>query len=83
MASTSTKLMRLIDNLDRLGLSYHFETEIEQKFKQVYASLEEDLNYDLFTTALRFRLLRHHRYHVSSGKSLFFSYQYVVFIFQI
>ncbi|KAH6809077.1 hypothetical protein C2S51_026860 [Perilla frutescens var. frutescens] len=66
MAATSTKLMILIDKLERFGLAYHFETEIEAKLKQVYYSVEEEQDdYDLFTTALRFRLLRQHQYHVS------------------
>nr|AZB50510.1 terpene synthase 2 [Prunella vulgaris] len=66
MAATSTRLLMFIDNLERLGLAYHFETEIEDKLKQVYDSLEkEGEDNDLFTTALRFRLLRQHRYQVS------------------
>ncbi|KAH6770146.1 hypothetical protein C2S52_014949 [Perilla frutescens var. hirtella] len=66
MAATSTKLMIiLIDKLERLGLAYHFESEIENKLKQVYDSIEDEQDYDLFTTALRFRLLRQHQYHVS------------------
>ncbi|KAH6832661.1 hypothetical protein C2S53_006448 [Perilla frutescens var. hirtella] len=69
MAATSTKLMIvLIDKLERLGLAYHFETEIENKLKQVYDSIEDEQDYDLFTTALRFRLLRQHQYHVSCEK---------------
>nr|AZB50513.1 terpene synthase 5 [Prunella vulgaris] len=65
MAATSTQLMVLIDKLERLGLSYHFEAEIEDKLKQVYDLEEEVADHDLFTTALRFRLLRQHQYHVS------------------
>ncbi|KAH6816229.1 hypothetical protein C2S51_021049 [Perilla frutescens var. frutescens] len=67
MDATSIKLMILIDKLERLGLAYHFETEIEAKLKQVYDSAEEEQDYDLFATALRFRLLRQHQYHVSSN----------------
>ncbi|XP_057766270.1 tau-cadinol synthase-like [Salvia miltiorrhiza] len=62
MAANSTKLMVLIDQIERLGLSYHFEIEIEEKLKQVYDAADDC---DLFTTALRFRLLRQHQYHVS------------------
>ncbi|XP_057766251.1 gamma-cadinene synthase-like isoform X5 [Salvia miltiorrhiza] len=62
MAAKSTKLMVLIDQIERLGLSYHFEIEIEEKLKQVYDAADDC---DLFTTALRFRLLRQHQYHVS------------------
>ncbi|KAH6771730.1 hypothetical protein C2S51_010134 [Perilla frutescens var. frutescens] len=65
MAATSTKLMVLVDTLERMGLSYHFKTEINDKLKQVYDSIDEEQDYDLFTTALRFRLLRQHQYHVS------------------
>nr|QEV81846.1 terpene synthase 7 [Prunella vulgaris] len=66
MAATSTKLLILIDKLERLGLSYHFDTEIEDKLKQVCASTkDEETDDDLFTTALRFRLLRQHRCSVS------------------
>ncbi|KAL1543023.1 gamma-cadinene synthase-like [Salvia divinorum] len=62
-ATTSSELIVLVDKLERLGLAYHFEPEIEDKLRQVYDESDED--YDLFTTALRFRLLRQHHYHVS------------------
>ncbi|KAH6767701.1 hypothetical protein C2S52_018684 [Perilla frutescens var. hirtella] len=64
--ATSTKLMVLIDKLERLGLAFYFQAEIDEKLQQVYNnssnSNEDD---DLFTTALRFRLLRQHEHHVS------------------
>ncbi|EYU31464.1 hypothetical protein ABFS82_07G068000 [Erythranthe guttata] len=63
MAKTSGKpILILVDTLVRLGLAYHFETEIEEKLEQIY---KEDEEFDLFTTALRFRLLRQHRHQVS------------------
>ncbi|KAL0452014.1 UNVERIFIED_CONTAM: Gamma-cadinene synthase [Sesamum latifolium] len=65
MAANSGKLIALIDKLERLGLAYHFETEIEEKLQEM--SENEDVDYDLFTTALRFRLLRQHQYHVFCG----------------
>ncbi|KAL7145233.1 hypothetical protein ABFS83_07G067100 [Erythranthe nasuta] len=66
MAATSGELIKLVDTLERLGLAYHFETEIEEKLEQI--NNEDDQEYDdLFTTALRFRLLRQHRYRVSCG----------------
>nr|QEV81842.1 terpene synthase 3 [Prunella vulgaris] len=63
MAATSAKLIALVDKLERLGLAFHFEEEIQHKLQQVYDAQEQD--HDLFTTALRFRLLRQHQYHVS------------------
>ncbi|KAL6517591.1 hypothetical protein OROMI_033292 [Orobanche minor] len=63
MAAKSTKLMILIDKIELMGLAYHFESEIEEKLKQVYDSADEQQ--DLFTTALRFRLLRQHQHYVS------------------
>ncbi|KAK6161727.1 hypothetical protein DH2020_005108 [Rehmannia glutinosa] len=65
MAATSSELIKLIDTIERLGLAYHFESEIEEKLEQIYNFHDEDEKYDLFTTSLRFRLLRQHRYHVS------------------
>ncbi|XP_047975453.1 gamma-cadinene synthase-like [Salvia hispanica] len=62
-AATSSELIVLVDKLERLGLAHHFETEIEGKLRQVYD--DSGVDYDLFTTALRFRLLRQHHYHVS------------------
>ncbi|KAH6820629.1 hypothetical protein C2S53_020433 [Perilla frutescens var. hirtella] len=67
MAATSTKqIILLVDTLERLGLGYHFDSEIEEKLKQVYDSVEEEQDaHNLFVAALRFRLLRQHQYHVS------------------
>ncbi|KAG8370941.1 hypothetical protein BUALT_Bualt13G0035600 [Buddleja alternifolia] len=62
--------MILIDTLERLGIAYHFEKEIEDQIEQIYkfhAKDLEDRNYDLFTTALYFRLFRQHGYGVSSS----------------
>nr|QEY10185.1 terpene synthase 1 [Scutellaria barbata] len=63
-AAKPSKVVVLVDIIERLGLAYHFETEIQDKLSQVY-HCEEDEDYDLFTTALRFRLLRQHQFHVS------------------
>nr|Q49SP7.1 RecName: Full=Gamma-curcumene synthase; AltName: Full=PatTpsA [Pogostemon cablin]AAS86319.1 gamma-curcumene synthase [Pogostemon cablin] len=60
MAAKSAKVMILIDTLERLGLGYHFEKEIEEKLEAIYKKEDGD-DYDLFTTALRFRLLRQHQ----------------------
>lgn len=74
MAATSDKLIILIDTLERLGLAHHFDTDIGEKLEEMYNFNanpgDEDEDYDLFTVALRFRLLRQHRYHVSC--SMFF-----------
>lgn len=64
----------LIDALERLGVAYHFDQEIENQLQEIFGlhSVEEYYDDDdLFTTALGFRLLRQHRHHASSSK--FFS----------
>ncbi|CAL5374479.1 unnamed protein product [Camellia sinensis] len=59
----------LIDSLQRLGLSYDFEYEIEQALQSIYST---QINYgggdddDLYMFALCFRLFRQQGYHVSS-----------------
>ncbi|KAA8531159.1 hypothetical protein F0562_005927 [Nyssa sinensis] len=64
-SSNPTSRMKLIDTVQRLGIAYHFEEEINsllQSFLDGHADADEDL----FTTALRFRLLRHNGYHISA-----------------
>ncbi|CAI0398364.1 unnamed protein product [Linum tenue] len=61
--------LRLIDAVQRLGVGYHFEKEIEQVLKQVHGDRNiwsDDDDNDLNSVALRFRLLRQHGYNVSS-----------------
>ncbi|KAL2476203.1 Alpha-humulene/(-)-(E)-beta-caryophyllene synthase [Abeliophyllum distichum] len=54
----------LIDGIQRLGVGYHFETEIENSLKYIYDTYHE--SNDLRTCALRFRLLRQQGHYVSS-----------------
>ncbi|KAL6127344.1 hypothetical protein ACLB2K_075385 [Fragaria x ananassa] len=56
----------LVNDLQRLGVAYHFENEIDEILKQIHhnysCGTDDD---DLYTTALRFRLLRQHGYNIS------------------
>ncbi|XP_051141782.1 cis-muuroladiene synthase-like isoform X2 [Andrographis paniculata] len=55
----------LIDTVERLGLAYHFKHEIEEQLESIASNLSE--HNDLYTSALRFRILRQHHYLVSSS----------------
>ncbi|XP_058220637.1 (-)-germacrene D synthase-like [Rhododendron vialii] len=61
----------LIDAIQRLGVAYHFEIEIDHGLHQIYEtyhqSVHENVNNDedLYIIALSFRLLRQHGYPVS------------------
>ncbi|KAH6788465.1 hypothetical protein C2S51_003471 [Perilla frutescens var. frutescens] len=62
--------MELIDTIERLGVSYHFQDEIEQKLQQFFDLKTDYCNdgddaYDLYTVALHFRLFRQHGYRIS------------------
>ncbi|KAA8536400.1 hypothetical protein F0562_028878 [Nyssa sinensis] len=60
--------LELIDKLQRLGVSYHFEDEIKKILKSIYNNFKSHdswKNEDLYATALQFRLLRQHGYDVS------------------
>lgn len=61
--------LNLIDVIQRLGVGYHFQREIEQVFQQIcdtYSHNDEDADqFDLHTVALFFRLLREHGHSVS------------------
>ncbi|XVE50477.1 hypothetical protein DITRI_Ditri01bG0165300 [Diplodiscus trichospermus] len=60
----SKQKLPLIDAVQRLGVSYHFEKEIEDVLEAIYQD-SNDAENDLCTTSLRFRLLREHGYNVS------------------
>ncbi|KAJ7949839.1 Myrcene synthase, chloroplastic [Quillaja saponaria] len=63
--------LELIDILQRLGLSYRFKDEIKRILDNVHNNCngsKDTMNKDnnLYSTALEFRLLRQHGYHVSA-----------------
>ncbi|KAI9187474.1 hypothetical protein LWI28_028593 [Acer negundo] len=53
----------LIDDVQRLGVAYHFEREIDDALESLYNDYNGDDN-SLYTVALRFRLLRQQGYYV-------------------
>ncbi|XP_030935776.1 myrcene synthase, chloroplastic-like [Quercus lobata] len=63
--------LELIDILQRLGISYHFEEEIKKILEGLYNNIDNGSDTDtwktknLYATALKFRLLRQHGYIVS------------------
>ena len=64
--------MHLIDSIQRLGVSYHFEHEIDDMLQHIHDSYVENgritiADDDLHTLALMFRLLRQHGYRISPG----------------
>ncbi|MCL7047754.1 hypothetical protein MKW94_005638 [Papaver nudicaule] len=64
--SSSASLLQLINNTQRLGFSYHFDNEIKDAMRTMYK--DKDIIWeevDLFTRAVRFRLLRQHGFDVS------------------
>ncbi len=64
--------LNLIDVIQRLGVSYHFENEIEETLQQLHLALhdhdDQKNDDDLYTIALQFRLLRKQGYYISCGK---------------
>ncbi|XP_022746844.1 probable terpene synthase 9 [Durio zibethinus] len=57
-------LLKLIDSLQRLGVAYHFEKQIEEALNQFH--VDQNVSNDLSIAALHFRLLREHGYPVSA-----------------
>ncbi|MFQ6671102.1 hypothetical protein Gotur_035747 [Gossypium turneri] len=62
--ANSTQKLAFIDSVQRLGVSYHFTKEIEDDIENIYHN-NNDAENDLYTTSLRFRLLREHGFNVS------------------
>lgn len=66
--------LELIDDLQRLGLGYHFEQEIKSTLTKIYEDQSNEtleMN-DLHAVALSFRLLRQHGYTVSQDVFKYF-----------
>jgi len=65
------KKLNFIDSVQRLGVSYHFEEEINQSLEQIYNTFIENITVnedgDYHFIALLFRLLRQQGYEISSG----------------
>lgn len=64
--------LELIDDLQRLGIAYHFDDEIsnvlEMTYYDHYETYDKWDDMDLNLKALGFRLLRQRGYQVSQGK---------------
>lgn len=59
--------LKLIDTVERLGISHHFKEEIEDELQQIYNTKVEAYD-DLSIASIQFRLLRQHGFQISSGK---------------
>ncbi|TXG67921.1 hypothetical protein EZV62_009196 [Acer yangbiense] len=67
-ANDPVEKVKLIDSLCRLGVSYHFQAEIEVQLNHIFDSQRnfgDDNYYDLYTVSLLFRVLRQHGYKMS------------------
>ncbi|KAF2532918.1 hypothetical protein F2Q70_00031886 [Brassica cretica] len=67
---TSLEKLELIDDLQKLGISHHFELEIKDILTDLHHKNEKhlwncDKEEDLHATALEFRLLRQHGFEIS------------------
>lgn len=63
-----TGQLEFIDAIERLGVAYHFEKDIDEALQQIYEMHQHqyDDQEDLYYVSLRFRILRQHGFHVSS-----------------
>ncbi|KAI8552714.1 hypothetical protein RHMOL_Rhmol06G0288200 [Rhododendron molle] len=65
-ADKPSQKLSLIDAIQRLGVGYHFEIEIETTLQHIYETYHEMANdEDLYTVALSFRVLRQQGHPVS------------------
>ncbi|XP_034678278.1 LOW QUALITY PROTEIN: (-)-germacrene D synthase-like [Vitis riparia] len=61
----SAQKLLLIDAIQRLGVAYHFESEIDEALKNMFDGSVVSAEEDVYTASLRFRLLRQQGYNVS------------------
>lgn len=77
-AAEPKQVINLIDDIQRSGIAYHFEAEIEavlQRMNDIYDEFcgSNDVD-DLHHVALCFRLLRQAGHNVSSSKLFYFPF---------
>ncbi|KAF1001911.1 hypothetical protein AG4045_023791 [Apium graveolens] len=60
----SVHKLELVDTIQRLGVSYHFQNEIMRILEAIYNSNEKLNSHDLNAASLKFRLLRQHSFDV-------------------
>lgn len=68
--NTEEGLLSMVDSIQRLGIDYYFEEEIEAALKRNHMMLEiqQGNGYDgLSEIALQFRMLRQQGYYVPTG----------------
>ncbi|XP_058104887.1 sesquiterpene synthase TPS2-like [Magnolia sinica] len=63
--NNTVQKLNLIDAIQRLGVAYHFETDIEKELHRIYDDYNGNGD-NLHAVALQFRLLRQQGYNVSS-----------------
>ena len=66
-------LLKLASTMQRLGVAYHFEKEIEEALSILYT----DVTNNLYTIALQFRVLREHSFSISSGDDMIHKTPYI------
>nr|BBE38101.1 germacrene A synthase [Aralia cordata] len=64
----STKKLNMIYSIHHLGLSYHFEEEIDGQLEKLFGDLNKSHyeEVDLYTTSIHFQTFRHHGFKMSS-----------------
>ena len=79
-ASEPLEELKFIDAIQRLGVGYHFEEDIEKALERMFESYQDQCDkYDLFHVSLLFRILRQHGFNVSSGMYFIFSLRKATF----
>ena len=70
-SNSTSQQLKFVDALQRLGVAYHFEREIEEVLQPIHDSYPngDDMEGDIYNVALQFRLLRQAGYNVSCGKN--------------
>lgn len=71
-ADEPSHVLNLVDLIQRLGVSYHFENEITEALQQSFMDDSGTYDDELHNVALRFRLLRQQGFNVSCG--MFFNF---------
>jgi hypothetical protein len=78
-----TQKLKLIDAIQRLGVSYQFENEIQEILQQLPNNItlhhldDHKNNDELYDVAFLFQLLRKYGYYISCGTLLFLLYIYI------